>query len=56
MNDMLPGAVDAPAPSYTTGPTQMRWTHIALPCHDIDKTIDWYTRFTSLQLLDKRES
>ena len=33
----------------------MRWTHIALPCTDIDKTIDWYTRFTPLELLDRRE-
>ena len=55
MNDMLPGAVDTPAPAYNAGPSEMRWTHIALPCADIDKTIDWYTRFTTLELLDRRE-
>ena len=44
MNEPLPGAVDTPAAAYKTGPTQMRWTHIALPCTDIDKTIDWYER------------
>lgn len=32
----------------------MRWTHIALPCRDIDATIDWYLRFTPLELLDRR--
>ena len=32
----------------------MRWTHIALPCHDIDKTIEWYTRYTTLEVLDRR--
>ena len=55
MNDQLPGAVDTPAPAYATGPMSMRWTHIALPCTDIDKTIAWYERFTPLELLDRRE-
>jgi catechol 2,3-dioxygenase-like lactoylglutathione lyase family enzyme len=36
------------------GPRRTRWTHIALPVHDIDKSIDWYTRFTTLELLDRR--
>jgi lactoylglutathione lyase len=36
------------------GPRSTRWTHIALPCTDIDATIDWYQRFTPLQLLDRR--
>lgn len=39
---------------YVTHPTQMRWTHIALPATNLDKTIDWYTRFTPLELLDRR--
>lgn len=39
---------------YVTHPTKMRWTHIALPATDIDKTIDWYTRYTPLELLDRR--
>ena len=55
MNEPLPGAVDTPAPTYATGPTQMRWTHIALPCTDMDKTIEWYETFTPLRLLDRRE-
>ena len=36
------------------GPRGARWTHIALPCHDIDKSIAWYTRYTTLELLDRR--
>ena len=40
---------------HAVGPTSMRWTHIALPCTDMDRTIDWYTRFTPLELLDRRE-
>jgi lactoylglutathione lyase len=39
---------------HRTGPRGARWTHIALPVHDIDKTIDWYKRFTTLELLDRR--
>jgi catechol 2,3-dioxygenase-like lactoylglutathione lyase family enzyme len=37
------------------GPRSTRWTHIALPCTDIDATISWYERFTPLQLLDRRQ-
>jgi catechol 2,3-dioxygenase-like lactoylglutathione lyase family enzyme len=36
-------------------PPVARWTHIALPCTDIDKTIAWYEKFTPLRLLDRRE-
>jgi lactoylglutathione lyase len=36
-------------------PTSVRWTHIALPCSDMDRTIEWYERFTPLELLDRRE-
>ena len=39
---------------HRSGPRGMRWTHIALPCHDIDKSIDWYKRYTTLELLDRR--
>ena len=55
MSEKLPGSIDTPAPAYATGPSQMRWTHIALPCTDIDATIAWYERFTPLELLDRRE-
>lgn len=36
-------------------PTIARFTHIALPCCDIDTTIAWYERFTPLRLLQRRE-
>ena len=36
-------------------PDSVRWTHIALPCTDIDATIAWYESFTPLRLLDRRE-
>ena len=36
-------------------PASVRWTHIALPCTDIDATIEWYETFTPLELLDRRE-
>lgn len=35
--------------------SQPRWTHIALPCSEIDATVDWYTTFTPLAVLDRRE-
>jgi lactoylglutathione lyase len=34
---------------------QPRWTHVALPCADIDTSVDWYTRHTPLVVLDRRE-
>jgi len=36
-------------------PGSVRWTHIALPCTDMDRTIEWYEKFTPLELLDRRE-
>lgn len=36
-------------------PPVARWTHVALPCADIEATIAWYERFTPLRLLDKRQ-
>ncbi len=44
----------APTTSQVIGPRSTRWTHIALPCTDIDRTIAWYEEFTPLQLLDRR--
>lgn len=41
--------------TYDTHPTEARWTHIALRVNDIDATIDWYTDFTPLELLDRRQ-
>jgi catechol 2,3-dioxygenase-like lactoylglutathione lyase family enzyme len=37
------------------GPRAPRWTHIALPSSDIERSVAWYTRFTPLQVLDRRE-
>ena len=34
--------------------TRPRWTHIALPCADIDASVEWYTAFTPLAVLDRR--
>lgn len=42
-------------PSYEHRPPQPRWTHIALRVKDIEATIDWYTSFTPLELLQRRE-
>ena len=36
-------------------PASARWTHIALRVADIDETIDFYERFTPLELLARRE-
>jgi catechol 2,3-dioxygenase-like lactoylglutathione lyase family enzyme len=36
-------------------PPSVRWTHVALPCLDIDAAIAWYEEFTPLRLLDRRE-
>ena len=41
--------------TYTMHPTEPRWTHIALRVADIDATIEWYSEFTPLELIDKRE-
>ena len=48
-------ADDGHTDQRVAGPRSTRWTHIALPCTDIDATIDWYQRFTPLQLLDRRQ-
>ena len=41
--------------THALRPTSSRWTHIALRVSDIDATIAWYQRYTSLELLDKRQ-
>ena len=48
-------ANDRPAPLNAIRPPVARWTHIALPCTDIDKTIAWYEEYTPLRLLERRE-
>lgn len=41
--------------STTRRPSIARFTHVALPCCDIDKSIAWYEEFTPLRLLQRRE-
>ncbi len=47
-------ADDAAAPRHRLHPGAPRWTHIALPCHDLDASLAWYARYTPLELLDRR--
>lgn len=47
--------MNKPADTYTLHPPKARWTHIALPSTDIDKSIAWYEEYTPLKLLDRRE-
>jgi catechol 2,3-dioxygenase-like lactoylglutathione lyase family enzyme len=49
------GARDTSTPTYDLRPATARWTHIALRVADIDASIDWYARFTPLELLDRRQ-
>ena len=37
------------------GPPSARWTHIALRVADMEATIAFYTSYTPLELIDKRE-
>ena len=39
----------------SSGPPSARWTHMALRVKDIDATIEFYTDFTPMELIDKRE-
>ena len=36
-------------------PSSVRWTHIALPVSDMDKSIAWYESYTPMRLLHSRE-
>jgi catechol 2,3-dioxygenase-like lactoylglutathione lyase family enzyme len=46
---------NAGTPVHAIRPTSPRWTHIALRVGDIDASIEWYTEFTPLRLLDRRQ-
>jgi lactoylglutathione lyase len=41
--------------TYALHPPKARWTHVALRVKDIDASIAWYTGFTPMELLDRRE-
>ena len=40
---------------FAIHPPSMRWTHIALPVSDIDKSLAWYQRYTPLDVLNRRD-
>jgi catechol 2,3-dioxygenase-like lactoylglutathione lyase family enzyme len=35
--------------------TEARWTHVALPCSDLDKSIEFYTTITPLVVVARNE-
>ena len=41
--------------TYEMHPSEPRWTHIALRVTDMDVTVAWFTEFTPLALIDRRE-
>lgn len=41
--------------TYALHPPKARWTHVALRVKDIDASIAWYTEFTPMELLDRRQ-
>ena len=41
--------------NYAIRPTEPRWTHVALRVRDIEASIDWYTTFTPLEVLQRNE-
>lgn len=47
--------MSSPEDRFVVHPPAWRWTHIALPCSDIDASIAFYERYTPMRLLDKRE-
>jgi lactoylglutathione lyase len=38
----------------TSGPSSPRLTHVALPVHDLEASLDWYRRWTPLAVLHDR--
>jgi len=50
-----PAGSTASQPFNSVRPPTARWTHIALPCTNIDATIAWYEKYTPMRLLDRRE-
>ncbi|MEM9516531.1 MAG: VOC family protein [Actinomycetota bacterium] len=55
MSDTSTSTNSTSEPIHELRPTTPRWTHIALRVADIDKSIEFYTEYTALELLDKRE-
>jgi catechol 2,3-dioxygenase-like lactoylglutathione lyase family enzyme len=40
---------------HTVRPSSPRWTHLALMVDDLDASIEWYTTYTPLAVVSKRE-
>lgn len=40
-------------PNHDLRPKKPQWTHIALHVNDLEKTIEWYEKFTHLSLLSR---
>ena len=45
-----------PTAHHEHRPTAPRWTHVALRVADIDATVEWYTTYTTLEMLDRHEN
>lgn len=39
----------------TPAPAAPRWTHVALPSSDLERSVEWYTTFTPLEVLARHE-
>lgn len=46
---------DAPSIEDLAPPSKARWTHMALHVSDMDASIEWYSKYTPLNLLARRE-
>lgn len=40
-----------PERAYDIGPSKPSWTHLALRVSDVERSIEWYERYTPLRLL-----
>jgi len=50
-----PTSAAAEASTYVVRPVEPRWTHVALRVRDIEASIDWYTTFTPLEVLQRNQ-
>lgn len=41
--------------NYELRPTEPRWTHVALRVRDIEASIEWYTTYTPLEVLQRNQ-
>ncbi len=50
----MPSPNSISEPHHADRPATPRWTHVALRVADIDATIEWYLKYTPLELLERR--